>query len=413
MAEADNYTGSVPAPPEAQSVAVVVPLFPHLPGVRESLASLAKQTRLPNLVVLLDDGTNPEAESLHAVIPDLHVEVVQVEPGTLSAAVNAVMEYLERFDFVTFLQAGDAYAPGRIARCLEELAPSAERRPPSLVVTEIQAVDGRGEPLPSDDPRVLHLARLWEPGAAGVGLAEWLGAGHFPGPISNIFVRRGYFTSNPAPEHLASFNQTAVLVAAMQGQMAVIQEPLLLHHPSALEREPTSRSMNENLQVQLAVLHALRDKLAFSPESRRMAAAYHRAAWNSRTGVREDILQQLVLRLASFVPPEEARTVLAEILRSYEAQTPPAHWAALLEGGDPLDLASYADALRRTHEKLLAAREENDRLRKIAEAAHESGWVRFGAWLGDRSARKMMELEDEEETAPPAADGAGRDPASS
>ena len=109
------------------------------------------------------------------------------------------------------------------------------------------------------------------------------------------------------------------------------------------------------------------------------------------------------MRASAFVPPEEAQAVLTEILRSYEAQTPPAHWAGLLEGGDPLDLAGYADALRRTHEKLITAREENDRLRQIAEAAHESGWVRFGAWLGDRSARKMMELEEEEEVTPQAA----------
>jgi len=403
MAEAENYSGETEAPEARQTVAVVVPLFPRLPGVRESLASLGAQTRLPDLVVLLDDGSNPEAETLHAEIPDLHVEIVQVEPGTLSAAANAVMEYLANFDFVTFLQAGDAYAPTRIERCLAEFVATGDRRPPSLVVTGIQAVDGRGQPLPPDEPRALHLARLWEPGAAGVGLAEWLGAGHFPGPLSNIFARRSYFTSNPAPENLPSFNQTAVLLAAMQGQMSVIHEPLLLHYPPAVEREPTSRAMNENLQVQLAVLHALRDKLAFSPESRRLAAAYHRAAWNSRTGVREDIFQQFVLRLAAFVPPEEAQAVLTEILRSYEAQTPPAHWAGLLEGGDPLDLAGYADALRRTHEKLITAREENDRLRQIAEAAHESGWVRFGAWLGDRSARKMMELEEGEEVTPQAA----------
>jgi hypothetical protein len=35
-------------------------------------------------------------------------------------------------------------------------------------------------------------------------------------------------------------------------------------------------------------------------------------------------------------------------------------------------------------------------LRIIAEAAQGSGWVRFGAWLGERSARRMMELEEEE-----------------
>jgi len=396
MAEAENNSDAAEVPFAKWSVAVVVPLFPKLPGLRDSLASLATQTRLPNLVVLLDDGTNPDAETLHAEIPDLAVEVVQVEPGSLPAAVNAVMEYLENFDFVTFLQAGDFYAPERIERCLAAFEPPDDRRPPALVVTGVQAVDGRGQPLAPDDPRSLHLARLWEPGETGAGLADWLGTGHFPGTISNIFARRGYFAANPPPEQLSNFNQSAVLLAALQGQLWVEKKPLLRHYPPLPEREPTVRTMTENLQIQLAVLSALRDKLAVSPETRRLTAAYHRAAWNSRSGVREDLFQQFILRLASAAAPEDGQATLQEILRSYEAQTAPAHWAALLEGGDPLDLAGYADALRRTREKLAAAREELDRLRIIAEAAQGSGWVRFGAWLGERSARRLMELEEEE-----------------
>ena len=410
MAEAENYTEATARSTAEASVAVVVPLFPRLPGVRESLASLGAQTRPPNLVVLLDDGTFPEAETLHEIIPELHVEVVQTEPGTLSAAVNAVMEYLENFDFIAFLQAGDAYAPERIERCLAAFETSGDRRPPALVVTRWQAVDGRGQPLAPDDPRAQHLEHLWAPGAAGASLAEWLGAGHFPGPISNIMARRSYFAANPLPEHLPSFNQTAVLLAALQGHMSVLHEPLLLNYPPAVEREPTMRMMTENLQVQLAVFFALRDKLAVSPETRRQSAVYHRAAWNSRSGVREDLFQQLLLRLAATVTPEDGQAVLSEILRSHEAQTAPAHWASLLDGQDPLDLAGYADALRRAREKLAAAREEGDRLRDIAEAAQGSGWVRFGAWLGDRSARQMMELEEKEEIeAGPTEEPGGRD----
>jgi glycosyltransferase involved in cell wall biosynthesis len=407
MAEAEIYTENAPPGPAEKSVAVVVPLFPRLPGVHESLASLGRQTRPPHLVVLLDDGTFPEAEKLHDAVPDLNVEVVQIEPGTLPTAVNAVMEYLENFDYVTFLQAGDFYAPERIERCLVAFETSGDQRPPALVVTGVQAVDGRGQPLPPDDPRALHLARLWAPGAAGAGLTEWLGAGHFPCSISNIFARRDYLAANPLPEHLPSFNQSAVLMTALQGQMAVVNEPLLLHYPPAVEREPTMRMMMEGLQVQLTVLFALRDKLAISPETRRLVSAYHRAAWNSRSGVREDLFQQFLLRLASAATPEEGQAVLSEILRSHEAQTAPAHWDSLHDGQDPLDLAAYADALRRTRDKLDEARAEADRLRHIAEAAQDSGWVRFGAWLGDRSARRMMELEEKDADTYPAKESEG------
>jgi hypothetical protein len=164
-----------------------------------------------------------------------------------------------------------------------------------------------------------------------------------------------------------------------------------------MEREATPRQTAENLQLQLSVLATLRDRLAVSPETRRNTAAYHRAAWNSLSGTREDLFQQIIMQLAASANPEETQAVLTATLRSHEAQNPPAHWAALLEGHNPLDLAGYADALRRTREKLDETREEKERLGRIAEAAQDSGWVRFGAWIGDRGARRMMELEQEDE----------------
>jgi len=397
MAEAVN-SNSTPVPPsELVSVAVVVPLFPKLPGLRESLASLVNQTRPPNLVVLLEDGSNPETETLKGEIPDLPVEVIQVEPGTLPSVVNAVMEQLAPYDFIGFLQAGDRYAPQRIETCLAAFQTPEGERPPSLVVTGLRAIDSRGQPLAADDPRTTNLARLWAPGERGAGVADWLGCGHFPGPFSNIFARCEYLASNPLPESTSAFNQTAVLLAALQGQMTVLPEPLLDHYPPAPLRETTPRQTAENLQLHLSVLAALRDRLAVSPETRRNTAAYHRAAWNSLFGMREDLFQQVILQLAATASPEDTQAALAPTLRSHEAQNPPAHWAALLEGQDPLDLAAYADALRRTREKLDEVREEKERLGRIAEAAQGSGWVRFGAWIGDRSARRMMEFEQEVE----------------
>ena len=401
MAEAVNSSGTPVLRFEGASVAVVVPLFPRLPGLRESLASLATQTRPPDLVVLLDDGSNPETETLPGEFPELPVKIIPVEPGPLPAAVNAVMGQLAPHDFIGFLQAGDRYAPQRIANCLAAFETAEGIRPPNLVVTGIRAIDSRGQPLPADDPRTVLLARLWAPGEAGAGLADWLGCGHFPGPFSNIFARREYLAAYPLPENTAAFHQTTVLIAALQGQMAVWPEALLDHYPPVAPREANPRQTAENLQLHLSVLSALRGRLSVSPETRRNTAAYHRAAWNSLSGTREDLFQQIILQLAAAASPEDTQAVLTSTLRSHEAQNAPAHWAALLEGHDPLDLAGYADALRRTREKLDETREEKERLGQIAEAAQDSGWVRFGAWIGDRSARRIMELEQEDEAPDP------------
>ena len=397
MSEAANNSVTPEIPYSESSVAVVVPLFPKLPGIRESLASLGTQTRPPNLVVLLDDGTSPEAELFHRVIPGLNVEVVQVEPGSLASALETLSEYLANFDFITFLQAGDAYAPERIEKCLEALQESREGRPLAMAVTAMVAVDSRGQPLPPDEPRAAHLERLWAAGRAGAELADWLGIGYFAGPASNLFLRRDFLATNPLPVDVANLAQGLVVLAGLQGLLAVVRQPLLLHYPPPVESEPTARAMADVLQTQMAVLGALTGKLGVSPETRRNFAAYHRSAWNNLSGLREDLFQQALLRLASLASPDDIRAVTAEVVRSREASTVPAHWAALFEGRDPLDLAGYAAALRRTRDKLDDARSENERLKKIADAAQGSGWVRFGAWLGERSARRMMELEEDEE----------------
>lgn len=390
--------------PYDNKVVVIVSLFPRLPAIRQSLVSLRDQTRQPDLVVLLDDGSNPDAESLHEVIPELNVEVVQVEPGTVPEAVNRVVEYLEKFDFLTFLQAGDYFAPTRLAKCLAAMDDTKSKRPPAVVVTGIDAVDGRGNPLTAEDPRAQFLARLWAPGQS-TGIPEWLGAGNFVGPASNIFVRRSFLAANPLAEKATAFSYTLAVIAGMQGLLIVIDEPLLRHHPATEDREHTPKNIMEMLHLQLHVLQQLRDKLTFSPETRRNLATFHRAAWNNLSGLREDLFEQLVLRLASALPANDALPIVDEIMRSRDVQTPPAHLRALLAGADPLDLASYAANLRRTREELQKMREENERLTRIAAAAQESGWVRFGAWIGERSARLIMEMDEPDESTMQAPDG--------
>jgi hypothetical protein len=101
----------------------------------------------------------------------------------------------------------------------------------------------------------------------------------------------------------------------------VIDEPLLSHYPPPVEAEPSPRASADLLQTQMAVLTALRDKLPVSPETRRNLASYHRAAWNSLSGVREDLFQQAVLRLASLAAGRRPPVVLSD--RSF------ANWSAL------------------------------------------------------------------------------------
>ncbi len=382
------------SPSENASVAVLMPVFPRLPMIRASLASLREQTHPPDLVVLIDDGKNPDIKKLPDEISGPRVKVVDVETSSLPDAFGIALKQMGPADFVGFLLAGDSYAPERIAKCLAAMNSPDNPRPAAVSVTGVETVSSRGAPLPPDDPRARHFARLWAPGRDGVPMADWLGTGNFAGPASNIFVRRTWLEANALATSAGLFAYGHAILAGLQGQLAVLDEPLLRHHPVLPERNPTPKTVAEMLQMQVAVLALLKDKLAVSPETRRGMAAFGRAAWNNLSGLRADLFQQVVLRLASAIEPDKIRETASEILRSHGAAKPPPEWHALCDGGDPLDSTTYASALQEARTELLQTRSENRRLAAIAVTAQNSGWVRFGAWLGERSARRILEMKE-------------------
>ena len=409
MTEAENSTMADKVATPTENVAVVVPLFPHSPALRRSVDSLLTLTRPPDLVVLLDDGTSPDIDDITAALEGLHVQIFETQPGPLGAALNSAVEYLANYDYVSFLLAGDSYHPQRLEMCLSALRDTDWKRPPVLAVTHFSTVDSRVQILPPEDPRAAYFQRLWAPGHQGITTSEWLGAGNFVATLSNIFARRSFLADFPLPEDSSMLPYHLATLAGVQGLLAVLHDTLLTHHVMKVEREPSGRVSNELLQLQLRVLEQLRDRLPFSHETRRNLASFHRAAWNNLSGLREDLFQQMLLRLASLATPEDVEQALQETFRSHEAQSTPPHWKALHQGADPLDLATYASALKNTQERLVEAETQRDRLSDVAQVAQESGWVRLGAWLGERSSRQMLEMDKpvSAATPPPRAEGAG------
>jgi len=145
---------------------------------------------------------------------------------------------------------------------------------------------------------------------------------------------------------------------------------------------------------QLHLLNDLSRKLADSPQARRNFASFHRAAWHNLSGVREDLFQQTVMRLAATLPLTETKRMAEEIIRARDAQALPAHLEDASDADAPVDLPAYAAALQKTKAELAETQRENRHLAKVVGEIQGSGWVRFGAWLGDRGARRMMEMDE-------------------
>ena len=163
------------------------------------------------------------------------------------------------------------------------------------------------------------------------------------------------------------------------------------------------------LRAQLSIVVALQEKLASSSEVRRNFSAFHRAAWSNLSGLREDLFLQAALQLASLAEPGEVSSAIERVTGTGGIIETPAFLRVLREGHADADPAAYTAALARARADLAELGEEHSRMSKAVEAARNSGWVQFAAWLGDRNARKVLEMEEGE--AAPAPEGGRNTPA--
>ena len=378
------------------NLTVIVPLFPRHPGLRHALATLRAQTVRPDLVVFLDDGKTTDAVVPEKELPGVPVQVAQVDTTDVADAINRAVDFLDHSEYIAIIGAGGAYAPQRLERCLAAIEDPSRFRKPGIVVTGAVLVDSRGIPLVAGDERHAQLARLWTPGREGVGIPDWLGSGDFVLSAANIFVRRSYLLGNPLLTEVPSFAYHAAIQAGVQGQLEVLDEPLFELNWSGQESGQSGLTAAALLRAQIRLLAALREKLSTSVETRRNFAAFHRAAWQNISGLREDLFTQAALQLASMSSPENITKVADHFSASGELLGEPTHLSALRKGEAFADPASYAAALVKARAELTGLRAEHERSLRVADAAQDSGWVRFGAWLGDRSARRIMEMDAEE-----------------
>ena len=378
------------------NLTVIVPLFPRHPGLRHALATLRAQTVRPGLVVFLDDGKTTAAVVPEKELPGVPVQVAKVDTTDVADAINRAVDFLDHSEYIAIIGAGGAYAPQRLERCLAAIEDPSRFRQPGIVVTGAVLVDSRRIPLVAGDERHAQLARLWTPGREGVGIPDWLGSGDFVLSAANIFARRSYLLANPLLTEVPSFAYHAAIQAGVQGQLEVLDEPLFELNWSGPESGQSGLTAAALLRAQIRLLAALREKLSTSVETRRNFAAFHRAAWQNISGLREDLFTQAALQLASMSSHESIIKVSDHFSASGDLLGAPTHLSALRKGEAFADPASYAAALVKARAELAGLRAEHARSLRVADAAQDSGWVRFGAWLGDRSARRIMEMDAEE-----------------
>ena len=296
-------------------VAVVIPLYNHARFVGAALESLRVQTRPPDRVIIIDDGSTDGsmqavvayAESLPATAgTNGHAPTVQTRTDFLpqfphagpQTTINRAVAMADDCDFITILHSDDCYHPRRIEKCLEHLAEHPEL---DLVCTRLRLIDEAGRTLPADATPTRWFSAAWSfrpvcDDQNALDLPEWLGLANFPGTTSNFFARASYLRTHPLRGYRHTHDYYALVLAALENKLGVIDAELLDYRVRP-EDEPGSPDelVRETLRVNVDLARHLAPRIVSEPELRRAFARYQRAAWSNVSAFRADLFNLILV----------------------------------------------------------------------------------------------------------------------
>ena len=455
---------SLPVLLRCLKVAVLIPLYNHERYIGAALASLRAQTRLPDRVIILDDGStdgslgalmaNPEPPLAAGAGPALltvqpRIDILFQPNAGAHNALNRLVTLADDCDYFAILNSDDCYHPKRLERCLEHL----EAHPAiDLLCTGLRLVDEKGQPLPPLAPRAKWFSAAWSfrVGTDGspLDLAEWLGLANFPGTTSNFVARASYLRAHPFKPYRFAHDYYALVEAVLDNKLAVLDDKLLdyrVHGANTISTEP-ERLIREVLRVNVDLARALAPRLAAEPTLRAAFARYQRAAWGNVSAFRADLFNLLQTEALALLPAPAVEALLAQLDAACFPEVTQYPNRAVVNAHDPAtpalgptsgladkfyalkaqlstvkqDLRPWTE-YRQLQAALLASRwfalgrlfgggqaivhaggkTAPEKLAHLRQRVTRSRWLRFGGKLGVPSARKLLALSH----APAAASG--------
>ncbi len=372
----------------SERVAIVIPCYNHACYVGEALESVLAQTRRPDRILVIDDGSKDDSV---AVLRSFESRGVEVSARENRGAHNTINELIAKAatdcDFIGILNSDDRHLPDRVAQCLR----SAREHPEKAVFsTKLRVIDGEGSPMPEDAPRSRWFHGAWALGARdGVEVPEWLGQANFIATTTNVFARSSYLVANPMRDYRFIHDYFFLSTAALEDQIQIVPEVLLeyrVHGSNTISTkpEPLIKEM-VRLQLDLYKHHAAR--LRDDPAFRSRFYRYLRGTWDSISSLHAGLVQVALAQLAANADDAELESVMAS-LGGPEMEVFPNKELTTALGGATSEVAGSGVLARRVAElKQSVAREKSDRealdaLSRLRQSLLSSKWIQLGLALG-------------------------------
>jgi hypothetical protein len=370
---------------------VIIPVYNHARYVAAAIESVLEQTRRPDRVMVIDDGSTDDSLAVCQTFAARGVEVTgQTNEGAHSTLNRLVARASSDCELIAILNSDDQFVSDRLARCVPEF----ERdQSACVVVSALRQIDAEGRPLPPDHPRGRWLRAVWSRwGEPDLDLAEWMGQANFAVTTSNVIARREFFAAHPFKPYRFNHDYSFLSHAAVRGALRVVGEPLLeyrVHSSNTINTSPAPL-IREMLRQWLDLHHDLAPELLEDPALRCRFYRFMRGAAANVSALPAGVLQVLLAQLASKEPPESLATLAAGLDEAGWPELtrfPNAEVVNAFDGSAPLtsEAGKLSDRLVSLRRERDHARAQLGALRELARLRLrllESKWVTLGRTLG-------------------------------
>ncbi|CAN5890641.1 hypothetical protein BH11VER1_BH11VER1_00610 [soil metagenome] len=370
-----------------EKIAVIIPCYNHARYIGEALESVLSQTRKPDRIIVIDDGSKDESMDVIRTFESRGVEVhAQTNQGAHNAINQLVNMAAKDCDFISILNSDDRYAPDRMQQCLDL---AREQPGKAVYVTGLRVIDDKGNVMPKDAPRARWFHGAWSLGQEeGIGVPEWLGQANFIATTSNVFARSTYLKANPFRPYRFNHDYFFLSTAALENMIAVRPEVLIdyrVHGSNTIATKPEPL-IREMIRMHLDLYHKHAEALAQNKEMRKRFYAFTRSAWENISSFHAGLMQVALARLVS-TTTEEDREKLSNYLSGPEFdEFPNKVLAGAFDGKTSLSsggaLSKRVESLQSDLDQVKKDREALDKLARYRQHMLRSGWVKFGLLLG-------------------------------
>ena len=390
-------------------VAVLIPLYNHERYIGAALASLRAQTRPPDRVIILDDGsTDGSLGALMAssganppgLSPGKHAGIepqidIRFQPNAgAHVTLNRLVALAPDCDYIAILNSDDCYHPQRLEQCLAYLDAHPDV---DLLCTRLRLIDENGRPLAADAPRARWFSAAWSfrSGADGnnaLDLSEWLGLANFAGTTSNFVARADYLRAHPFAAYRFAHDYDTLVRAALDHKLAVLDDELLDYrvHPANTISTRPELLIREMLRVNVDLARSLAPRLVTEPDLRAAFARYQRSAWNNVSAFRADLFNLFLTEALSLLPASAVDALLTGLDGTRFPEIAQFPNRAIVNTHDPATPAlgptsGLAEKFYGLKAQLSAARTDQrpwTEYRQIQAALLGSRWFALGRLLG-------------------------------